>query len=118
MSVDEFEAEAEEEVGQEIWVDEELGDDLGWFFVDTELELQGETFGAEVDFNLSESGVSLLYAEITIDPSNEHRKSILEKEGTILERGDDSALYEYYPEESEIGVLLDELRNVHARTFD
>ena len=118
MSVDEFEAEAAEALEQEIWVDEAVGDDLGWFFVDTELELQGETFDAEVDFNLSESGVSLLYAEITIDPSDEHRKSILKEEATILEHGDDSALYEYYPEESEVGILLDELRDVHAKTFD
>ncbi|WP_418284881.1 hypothetical protein [Halorubrum sp. DTA46] len=116
MSVDEFEGKAEDAIGQEIWVDEELGNDLGWFMVETEMELQEETFEAEVDFNLSESGVSLLYAEITIDPSDVARKSILEEEATILDRGDDYALYEYYPEENEIDDLLKDLNEVCSRT--
>lgn len=115
--VDRFTKRVEEETGHEIWVDEELSDDLGWFFVETPLEFQGEEFDAEVDFNLSESDVSVLYAEITIDPSNEEREAILEEEADCLEQGDDQALYEYYPDESEIGEVVDELREVHSEIF-
>jgi hypothetical protein len=115
--VERFTERVEEETGHEIWVDEELGDDLGWFFVETPLEFQGEEFNAEVDFNLSESDVSVLYAEITIDPSNEVREVILEEETDCLEPGDDQALYEYYPDESEVGEVADELREVHSEIF-
>lgn len=68
--LEQFTERVEEETGHDIWVDEELGEDLGWFFVETPLEFQGEEFDAEVDFNLSESDVSVLYAEITIDRSS------------------------------------------------
>lgn len=115
--VERFTERFEEETGHEIWVDEELGDDLGWFFVETPLEFHGEEFDAEVDFNLSKSDVSVLYAEITIDPSNEEREAILEEEADCLEPGDDHALYEYYPDKSEVGEVVDELREVHLEIF-
>lgn len=63
--VEQFTERVEGETGHEIWVDQELDDDLGWFMVEAEIELQGESFGAEVDFNLSESEASPLYAEIS-----------------------------------------------------
>ena len=117
MSVDEFETEAEAETGQEIWVDQHMGDDIGWFFVDSELEFQGESFDAELDFNLSEEDISLLYAEITIDDDDE-RQSILEEETSLLDAGGDELLYEYYPEESEVEGLVDDLRAAHSAAFD
>ena len=40
----------EQETGHKMRVDEELGDDLGWFFVETPFEFQGGEFDAEVDF--------------------------------------------------------------------
>ena len=115
--VERFTERVEDETGHDIWVDEELGDDLGWFFVETPLEFQGEEFEAEVDFNLSESDVSVLYAEITIDRSNEEREAILDEETECLEWGEDQALYEYYPDESEVGEVVDELRDVHSEIF-
>jgi len=115
--VERFTERVEDETGHDIWVDEELGDDLGWFFVETPLEFQGEEFEAEVDFNLSESDVSVLYAEITIDRSNEEREAILDEETERLEWGEDQALYEYYPDESEVGEVVDELRDVHSEIF-
>ncbi|MFC6755860.1 MULTISPECIES: hypothetical protein [Haloarcula] len=110
MSVDEFEAAVEEAIGQEIWVDDSVGDDLGWFFVETELEFQGETFDAEVDFNLSEDDITVLYAEIPIDSE---REAILEEETQPL----DGELREYYPEENELGDLVPQLRDVHDDVF-
>jgi hypothetical protein len=115
--VERFTERVEQETGHEIWVDEELGDDLGWFFVETPLEFQDEEFEAEVDFNLSESDVSVLYAEITIDPGNKEREAILDEEADCLEPGADQALYEYYPDESEVGDVVDELREVHLEIF-
>lgn len=111
-----FEDAVEEETGHDIWVDQHVGDDLGWFFVDSKLDFQGETFDAELDFNLSEEDISLLYAEITID-DNDERQSTLEEETSLLDSGGDDLLYEYYPEESEVQELVDELREVHERTF-
>lgn len=115
--VERFTERVEEETGHDIWVDEALGDDLGWFFVETPLEFQGEEFEAEVDFNLSESDVSVLYAEITIDRSNEEREAILDEEAERIDWGEDQALYEYYPDESEVGEVVDELREVHSEIF-
>jgi hypothetical protein len=115
--VERFTERVEEETGHEIWVDEEVGDDLGWFFVETPLEFQGEEFEAEVDFNLSESDVSVLYAEITIDRSNEEREAILDEEAERIDWGEDYALYEYYLKESEVGEVVDELREVHSEIF-
>jgi len=112
-NVERFTERVEEETDYEIWVDRELGDDLGWFFVDTEIELQGESFDAEVDFNLSESDVTLLYAEITIDPDDEAARRILEAEADRLESG----LYDYYPDESEVEEVVEELRSVHSEIY-
>lgn len=114
--VDEFEDAVEEETEHDIWVDQHMGDDIGWFFVDSELEFQGETFDAELDFNLSEEDISVLYAEITIDDEDE-RKSILEEETSLLDAGGDDLLYEYYPEENEVQDLVDGLREVHSGVF-
>ncbi|GAB3686668.1 hypothetical protein GCM10028857_19110 [Salinarchaeum chitinilyticum] len=111
--VERFTERVAEETDYDIWVDPTLGDDLGWFMVDTEIELQGEPFDAEVDFNLSESDVSLLYAEITIDPSDEGRRKILEEEADPLE----PTLYDYYPDESEVEEVVEELRRVHSEIY-
>jgi hypothetical protein len=59
----------------------------------------------------------VLYAEITIDRSNEEREAILDEETERLEWGEDQALYEYYPDESEVGEVVDELRDAHSEVF-
>ena len=115
--IEQFTQRVEEETGHEIWVDEELGEDLGWFFIETNLEFQEEEFEAEVDFDLSESDISVLYAEITIDRSDKDREAILDEEADGIDWGDDYALYEYYPDESEVGDVVDELRDVHSEVY-
>ncbi len=115
--IEQFTQRVEEETGHEIWVDEELGEDIGWFFIETELEFQEEEFEAEVDFDLSESDISVLYAEITIDRSDKDREAILDEEADRIDWGDDYALYEYYPDESEVGDIVDELRDVHLEIY-
>jgi len=70
-----------------------------------------------VDFNLSESDVSVLYAEITIDPSNKEREEILEEEADRIDWGEDHALYEYYTDESEVGEVVDEMCEIHSEIF-
>ncbi|MFC4540819.1 hypothetical protein ACFO5R_02610 [Halosolutus amylolyticus] len=115
--IERFTSRVEEEAGHEIWVDQELGDDLGWFMVETQIELQGRSFDAEVDFNLSESEVSLLYAEITIDPSDEEEETVLDEEAERIDWGDDYVLYELYPTESKVKEVVDELRAVHSEIF-
>jgi len=111
--IERFAERAEAETGHEIWVDTHCGDDLGWFFVETPLELQGVEFEAKVDFNLSESDVSMLYAEITLDPTDEKREAILDEVATCL----GGALYEYHPDESEVGDVVEELRKAHSEIY-
>jgi len=115
--VERFTERVEEETSYEIWVDQDLGDDLGWFFVDTEIDFQAESFAAEVDFNLSTSEVSVLYAEITIDRSDEEREEILDEEADQIDGGEDHVLYEYYPDEEEVQDAVDEIRDIHSEIY-
>lgn len=57
---------------------------------------------------MCDSEVSLLYAEITIDPSDKERETVLDTEAERIDWGDDYALYEYYPGESEVEDVVEE----------
>lgn len=103
----------EEKTGQEPLLDIELGNELGWFMIETSLELKGETFNAEVDFNLSESSIEPLYAEIYTE-DNDERTAVLDEVAARL----DADLYEYYVNEDEIADLLADLREAHTEAFE
>lgn len=105
----------EEKTGQEIHPDTEMGDDICWFFLNVPLTLNGETFDAEVDFDLSEDDVEPLYAEIYVK-SDTDREEILSEVGTRLEGGDE-ALYEFYLDEGDIEGVLADLREAHAEVY-
>jgi len=116
--VEAFVEHVEAELGHEIFVDEHMGDDLGWFFVETDVEIGGETFEAEVDFNLSKTSVSPLYAEIYHPQSEEEGKQILDNHAECIERSDTELLYEYRPERDELGDILEDLKTTHDTVFN
>lgn len=105
----------EEKTGQKIHPDTEVGDHICWFFLEVPLELNGETFDAEVDLDLSEDKVTPMYAEIYVE-SDTNREEILSKVGTRLEGGEE-ALYEYYLGEGEMEGVMDDLREAHAEVY-
>ncbi|WP_336036648.1 hypothetical protein [Halobacterium yunchengense] len=110
-----FRESVEEKVGQEIHPDTAMGDHICWFFLNIPVELNGETFDAEVDFDLSEDGVEPMYAEIYVE-SGTDREEKLSEVGTRLEAGDE-ALYEYYLDEDEVGDVMADLREAHAEVY-
>lgn len=104
-----------EKTGQEIYPDTEMGDYICWFFLDTPLKLNGETYEAEVDFELSEGKVEPMYAEIYVERGTK-REEKLSEVGTRLEGGDE-VLYEYYLNKGEIEGVMANLREVHAEVY-
>lgn len=113
--LEQFRELVEEKIGQEIHPDTAMGDHICWFFLDLPLELNGETFDAEVDFDLSKERVEPLYAEICVE-SGTDREEILSEVGTRLEGGDE-ALYEYYLDEGDIESVMADLREAHAEVY-
>lgn len=100
-------------------VDEHLGDDLCWFALDgVPVPIDGEEFAAEVDFNLSEDGVSVVIAEIMSEGSMVgESRMVLDAEAMKIEDEGDQALYEYRPSEEDLEPLFSELVDVHSRVF-
>ncbi|MFB6296880.1 MAG: hypothetical protein ABEH56_00005 [Salinirussus sp.] len=107
----------EAELDCEVDLAEELGEDLGWFCIEVVLVCEGEEFVADVDFNLSEAGVEVLYAEITVDMDATGRRAILNAIGERLIGAEGEETYRYEPSEEELASLLDELREIHADVF-
>jgi hypothetical protein len=108
----------DEELGLEPDYAPELGEELGWVSFELLVELQGETFEADVDFELSTTGVEILYAEMTVDPANTHRRALLHEAGERLVGGEGFEDYQYEPDEAEFEPLLSDLREIHAEVFD
>lgn len=114
--LEQFRTLVEEKTGQEIHPDTEMGDHICWFFLDVPLKLNGETFDAEADFDLSESRVKPMYAEIYVEAGSEREEKLSEAGGTRLEGGD-NALYDYYIDEGEIEDVMADLRAAHDEVY-
>lgn len=108
----------EEELGYDVDYAPELGEELGWFSLRLDLVAEGEEFVGDVDFELSESGVELLYAEITVGLDEVQRRGILNSIGERLVAAEDEETYRYDPDEAEFAPLLAELREIHTAVFD
>jgi hypothetical protein len=108
----------ESETGYEVDAAPELGDELGWFSLDLTFICEGEEFVGATDFELSESGVKPLYAEITVDLEETHRRQLLATIGERLISAEGVEDYQYEPDEAELQPLLEELREIHADVFD
>lgn len=113
--LEQFRELVKEKTGQEIHPDTAIGDHICWFFLELPLELNGETFDAKVDFDLSETEVNPMYAEIYVERGTE-REEVLSEVGTRLEGGDE-VLYEYYLDEDEIGGVMADLREAHTEIY-
>lgn len=111
-----FREEVEENTGQEIHPDPFMGDNICWFFLDIPLELNGETFEAEVDFDLSEEEVKPLSAEIYVESGTEREEKLSEVANQIEDDGD-RVLYEYYIDEGEVEEVMADLREAHANVY-
>jgi len=116
-TLEQFRGLVEEKTGQEIHPDTEMGDHLCWFFLDVSLELNGETFDAEVDFDLSEEEVEPLYAEIYVERNSE-REETLSEVATRIGLDDNKALYEYFIGEGEVEDVMSDLRESHAEVYE
>lgn len=114
--LEQFRTLVEEKIGQEIYPDTEMGDHICWFFLDVPLQLNGGTFDAEADFDLSESRVKPMYAEIYVEGGSEREEKLSEAGGTRLEGGD-NVLYEYYPDADEIEDVMADLRASHDEVY-
>ena len=108
----------EAELGYEVDHAPELGDELGWFCLELVLVADGEEFTGDVDFELSEAGVEILYAEITVPLAETDRRGILGSIGERLIAAEDEETYRYDPDEAEFASLLAELREIHADVFE
>ncbi len=93
-----------------------MGDHICWFFLNIPLELNGETFDAEVDFDLSEAEVHPMYAEIYVESGTDREKILSEAGGTRIESGD-VALYEYYLDEGKVEGMMANLRDAHTEVY-
>lgn len=114
--LDEFCQQVEEKTGQEPLPDPHMGD-ICWFFFDVELEIEGQKFEeVEADFNLSRDDVELLYSEIRI-PHEDDRKPTLDDAADQLDKDSETYLYDYYPEESDIEGVMEDLRDVHSEVY-
>lgn len=108
----------ENELGEDVDYAPELGDELGWVCLELDLVADGEEFVGDVDFELSESGIKLLYAEITVGLDEVERRNILSRIGERLIAAENEETYRYDPAEEEFAALLTELREIHAAVFD
>lgn len=113
----EFVDRVEEELGYQVDYAPELGEELGWFCLELDLVVDGEEFVGDVDFELSESGIDLLYSEITVELDEVERREILGRIGERLVAADDEETYRYDPDEAEFKPLLEDLREIHADVF-
>jgi ABC-type amino acid transport substrate-binding protein len=95
----------------------ELGGELGWVSLDLLFEIRGEEFVAATDFELSESGVELLYAEIVVDEAAARRRRILHDVGERLVNVGGEESFRYEPAEDDLAPLLADLREIHADVF-
>jgi hypothetical protein len=108
----------EEKLGYDVDYAPELGDDLGWFCLELDLVAQGEEFVGDVDFELSESHIQVLYAEITVGLDEIERREILNAIGERLIAAEDEETYRYDPQEAEFESLLEDLRAIHRDVFE
>lgn len=108
----------EEKLGYEVDYAPELGDELGWFCLELLLVADGEEFEGDVDFELSESGVELLYAEITVGLEEVERRGVLNAIGERLISAEHEETYRYEPDEAEFESLLADLREIHDAVFE
>jgi len=113
----EFAARVEEELGYEVDFAPELGDDLGWFCLELLYVREDEEFAGDTDFNLSESGVEPLYAEITVDMEATQRRAILGTVGERLISAEGEETFRYEPTREELAPLVAELEAIHDDVF-
>ena len=113
----EFAARIETELGYEVDLATELGEDLGWFSLELVYVCEGEEFKGDTDFNLSESGVEPLYAEITVDLDAIRRRAILGEVGERLISAEGVETYRYEPSRDELAPLVADLEDIHADVF-
>jgi hypothetical protein len=116
--VEEFAARVEAELGYEVDLATELGEDLGWFCLELVYVCEGEEFEGDTDFTLSESGVEPLYAEITVDLDATRRRAILGTVGERLISAEGVETYTYEPTREELAPLVADLEEIHAEVFD
>jgi len=114
---EEFLDRVERELGHEADLAPELGEGLGWFSLDLLFEIRGEEFVATTDFELSDSGVEVLYAEIAVDEAAVERRQVLHEEGERLVNVGGEEEFGYESTEEELGPLLADLRGIHADVF-
>lgn len=107
----------EAELGYEPDLAAELGGELGWMSLDLLFEIRGEEFVAATDFELSESGVEVLYAEIAVDEAAVKRRQILHDAGERLVNVGGEESFRYEPAEEDLAPLLADLREIHADVF-
>lgn len=115
--VEEFVDRVETELGYGVDLAPELGEGLGWFSLDLLFEVRGEEFVAATDFELSESGVEVLYAEIAVDEAAVERRQILHEAGERLVNVGGEEEFRYEPTEGDLEPLLADLRAVHDDVF-
>lgn len=108
----------EERLGYDVDFAPELGEELGWFSLDLLFEIRGEEFEARTDFELSESGIEVLYSEIAVDEAAVERREILLEVGERLVNVGGEEEFRYEPTEAELGPLLSDLREIHAAVFE
>jgi hypothetical protein len=117
QEAEKFAARVEAELGYEVDLATELGEDLGWFSLELVYVCEGEEFEGDTDFNLSESGVEPLYAEITVDLGATRRRAILGGVGERLISAEGVETYRYEPTREELAPLLADLEEIHADVF-
>lgn len=117
-NAEEFAARVEAELGYEVDLATELGEDLGWFSLELVYVCEGEEFEGDTDFNLSESGVEPLYAEITVDLDATRRRAVLGAVGERLISAQGVETYRYEPSRKELAPLVADLEEIHADVFD
>jgi hypothetical protein len=107
----------EDELGYEVDYAPDLGEELGWFCLEVRMEAEGEEFLGDLDFELSQSGVDPLYAEITVGLNDHERRAILSAIGERLEGAQNVETYQYDPAEGEFGPLVADLHEIHEDVF-
>lgn len=118
MTAEEFADRIEAELGYEVDLAEELGEDLGWFCLELILVCEGEEYEGDVDFNITESGVEPLYAEITVPLAETERRAILHAIGERIISAEGEETYKYEPTDEELAPLLEDLHEIHAEVFE
>jgi hypothetical protein len=107
----------EAELGYEVDLAEELGEELGWFSLPLVLVHGDEEFEADVDFELSEEGIEILYAEIELELAETERRDLLHRIGKQLLITETHEEFRYEPTEEELAPLLADLDRIHDDVF-